>query len=69
MRLSPRKTKFVVVSRSHTIASGYGDLTLGGAELKEVKGLRILGVTLDSKLTLETYLREGVSKAAMSMVF
>ena len=43
-----------------------GDLTLSGAEL-EVKSLRILGVPLDFKLTLETYLREVVSKAVRSL--
>ena len=53
----------MVVSRSRTIAPGYGDLTLGGAELEEVKSLRILGVTLDSKLSNEIHLREVVSKA------
>ena len=41
-------------------------LTLSDAELEEVKGLRILEVTLDSKLTFETYLREVVSKAIWS---
>ena len=46
----------MMVSRSRAIASGYGDLTLSSAELKEVKFQRILGVTLGSKLTLETHL-------------
>ena len=31
------------------------DLTVGGAELEELKSLRILGVTLDSKLTFDTH--------------
>ena len=31
----PKKTKSTVVSRSLTIAPGYGDLTLGGAEPEE----------------------------------
>ena len=55
----------MVVSRSRINAPGYGDLTFG-AEL-EVKSLRILGVTLDSKLTLETHLRDVVSKAARNL--
>ena len=54
--------KFMGVSRSRTIVLSCGDFTLGGVELEEVKSLRILGVTLDSKLTFETYLREAVSK-------
>ena len=64
MRLNPCKTKSMVVSRSQTIAPDYFDYTLGGEELEEVKSLRILRVTIDSKLTFETHLREVVSKAA-----
>ena len=57
----------MVVSRSRTYASGFGDLILGGAEHGEVKSLRILGKTFYSKLTLETHLCEVVSKAARSL--
>ena len=57
----------MVVSQSGTIALRYGDLTLGGVEVEEVKSLRILDVTLDSKFTFETYLREVVSKVARSL--
>ena len=67
MRLIPKKMKSMVVSRSRTIASGYGDLHLSGAELEGTRSLRILGVTLDSKLTFETHSREVVSKAAGSL--
>ena len=62
-----KKTKSMIVTRSRTIAPGYCDLTLGATELEEVKSLRIFGVTLDSKLTFETHVREIVSKAARSM--
>ena len=51
MGLNPKKTESMVVSRSRIIAPGYGDLALGGAELEEIKSLRILGVPLDSGLT------------------
>ena len=54
----------MMVSRFRTSAPGYCDLTLGGAELEEVKSLRILQTTLDFKLTFESHLREVVSKAA-----
>ena len=64
MRLNFRKTKYLVVSWSRTNALGYGDLTLGGAELEKINSLRILGVTIDSKLPLETHMREVVTKAA-----
>ena len=43
MRLNPKNTTAMVISRSRIIASGYGDLTLGGAELEKVKSLHILG--------------------------
>ena len=65
--LNPKMTKPILVSRSRTHAPGYGDLTLGCAELKEVKSLRIIGVALDSELTFETHLLEVVSKATISL--
>ena len=46
MRLNPKKTRSMVVNRSHANAPGYCDLTHGGAELKEVKSLRIPGICL-----------------------
>ena len=67
MRLNIKKTKSVVVSRSRTIAPGYGDLSFDGTELEELKSLRILGVTLDSKLKFETHVREVGSKVARSL--
>ena len=67
MRLNPKKTKSIVVSRSRTRAPGYGDLTLGGAELEELKSLCILEVTFASKLTFEMHLKEVVSKAARNL--
>ena len=68
MRLNPKKTEFMVLCRSRTIAPGNGDLTLSGAELEELRRLRVLGVTLNSKLTFETHLREVVSKAARRLI-
>ena len=59
----------MVVLLSLTYAPGYVDLTHGGEELDDVKSLRILVVTFNSKLTFETHLREVVSKAAMSLGF
>ena len=47
MRLNPKNTKPTIVSRSQTDAPGYSDLTLGGAELKVIKRMGILGVTFD----------------------
>ena len=56
-----------MVSRSRTIAPGSCGLTLVDAEVNEVESLRILGVALDSKLTLEMHLQEVVSNAARSL--
>ena len=67
MRFNSKKTKSMIASQSPIIAPGYDDLTLGGVELEEVKNLRILGTTLDSKLSFDTYLQEIVSKAARSL--
>ena len=66
MKLNPKKTKSMVVSRSRTYVRGYGDLTLRGLELEEVKSLHILRVTFGSKLTFESHWGEVVSKAAQS---
>ena len=57
----------MMVSRFQIIAASYGDLTLCGAEFEEVKSLRILEVTFDSKLTFETHLRKIESTAARSL--
>ena len=62
IRLNPKKNKDMVA-----LFSGNGDLTIGGVELEEIRSLRILGVTFDSKVTFETHLREVVSKAVMSL--
>ena len=67
LRLNLKNAKSMGVSRSRTDAPGYGILTLGGTELEEVKSLRILGVTLDSKLTFEAHLRQVVLNAARSV--
>ena len=57
--LNPKKKKAMVVIRSRVSAPGYGDLTLSGAELEEVKSFGIHGVIYDSKLTFQTHLRES----------
>ena len=68
MRLNSKKTKSMVVSRSQTYAPGNSNLPVSGAELEEVKSLRVLGKTFDSKSTFGQldYLREVVSITARS---
>ena len=68
MRLNPKKNKSMVVKWSRNYAPGY--LTHGGAKLEDVKSLRILrilGITLDSKLTFETLFLEVVSNTAKNL--
>ena len=57
----------MVVSEFRIIAPGYDDVTFCDAELEELKSLRILGISLDSKFTFETLLREVVGKAVRSL--
>ena len=56
-----------MISRSRTYAPDYGDITLGDEELEGVKALRILEVTVDSKLTFEIHLLEVGSKIVNSL--
>ena len=63
MKLNASKTKTMIVSRSRTMHPQSPVLTIGGTVLKESDGLVILGVTFDSKMTLEKHLR-SVSRAA-----
>ena len=57
----------MVLSRSLTSAPGYDDHTLGGAELEEIKSLRVLEVTFDSEVAFEMFFREVVSQAARNL--
>ena len=53
----------MIVTRSRTMRLQSPTITIGGTVLKEADDLVILGVTFDSKMTLEKYLR-SVSRAA-----
>ena len=63
MKLNASKTKTMIVSRSRTMRPQSPPLTNGGTVLKESDDLVILGVTFDSKMTIEKHLR-SVSRAA-----
>ena len=67
MKLNPLKTKTLIVSRSRTVLPVHGSLFLNGLVLPVSETLVILGVNLDSKLTLEHHVRSVVSSAARSM--
>ena len=63
MKLNKGKNNTMIVSRSSTMHTQSTPLTIGGTVMKESHDLVILGVTLDSKMTLEKHLR-SVSRAA-----
>ena len=63
MKLNASKTKTMIVSRSRTMHPQSPPLIIGRTVLKESDDLVILGVTFDSKKTLEKHLR-SVSRAA-----
>ena len=64
MKLNASKTKTMIVSRSRTMHPQSPPLTIGGTVLKESDALVILGVTFDSKMTVEKHLC-SVSRAAL----
>ena len=57
MKLNVSKTKTIIVSKLSTMHRQSPPLTIGGTVLKESNDLVILGVTFDSKLTVEKHLR------------
>ena len=63
VKLNASKTKTMIVSRFRTMHPQSPPLTIGGTVLKESDDLVILGVSFDSKMTLEKHLR-SVSRAA-----
>ena len=67
MKLNASNTKTMIVSRSHTMHPLSPPLTIGGTVLKESADLVILGVTFDSKLTVEKHIHL-VARAASQIL-
>ena len=63
MKLNASETETTKVLRSRAMHPLSPPLTIGGTVLKESDNLVILGVTFDSKMTVEKHLR-SVSRAA-----
>ena len=61
--MNASKTKTMIATRSRTLHPQSPPLTIGGTVLKESDDLVILGVTFDSKMTIEKHLR-SVSRGA-----
>ena len=65
MKLNPNKSKEMIVSRSRTLVPEHPNLLINGVIINRSNQLKLLGVTLDSKLTFETHLRNmarGISQ-------
>ena len=57
MKLNPSKSKDLIVSRSRTNLPEHPNLFINGVVISTVDQLKLLGVTLDCKLTFELQLR------------
>ena len=64
MILNPNKTKAFVVGRSRTVNPPHGDLDLFEVSTSASPNLDILGVKIDSKLTIEDHVRGIVSRVS-----
>ena len=64
MKLNPKKTYSIIVSRSRTSQPPHPPLSLCGTVLEVSNSLKLLGVTIDDKLTFEKYLRSLASSIA-----
>ena len=64
MKLNPRKTHSIIISRSRTPYPLHPPLTLCGLDLEVSSSLKLLGVTIDDKLTFEKHVRNIASSIA-----
>ena len=66
MKLNAKKTQSLIFSRSRTVDPPHPSLVLAGVVIEEVDNMRLLGVTLDSKLTFEKHIRSLSSSIAQT---
>ena len=64
MLVNPRKTRGMLISHSRTVEPLFPDLVIDGSLVEMVSELKILGVTLDSKLTFEKQVRAIAASAS-----
>ena len=67
MKLNPRKTQTMTVSRSRTLYPPHPDLFIDNIALATSDSFKVLGVTFDSKLTFEHHIR-NISKGIAQKV-
>ena len=61
MKLNPKKTQSMIISRSRTPNPPHSELRIDGAVLAICNAFKILGLTFDSKLTFEKHIRNVAS--------
>ena len=61
MQLNPSKSKSLIVSRSRTLFPAHPDIIIGDVAIPNCSFVKLLGVTLDPKLTFERHLRDVAS--------
>ena len=64
MKLNPNKTHTIIVSRSRTPQPAHPPLSLCGSRLELSNSLKLLGVTIDNKLTFEKHIRSLAASIA-----
>ena len=64
MKLNPTKTHSIIISRSRTPNPPHLPLNLCGSNLEVVDSLKLLGITIDDKLTFEKHIRLLASSIA-----
>ena len=62
MKLNPKKSHSLLISRSRTVLPLHPDIVLDGTVIPNCTSLRLLGVTFDSGLTFQPHLR-GVASS------
>ena len=67
MKINDSKTQSLIVGRSRTCSPPHPPLVFGGSMLSESSSLRILGVTLDTKLTFESHIRSVSASASQRL--
>ena len=67
MKLNPRKTQSMIISRSRTLNPPHPDLLIDNTSLTTCDSFKILGVIFDKKFTFEKHLRFVSSSVAQKI--
>lgn len=67
MRLNPSKTHSLIISRSRTDLPSHPPIVVNDSTINNCNTLKLLGVTLDAKLTFEPHLRSVASSVSQKV--